>query len=145
MRTELKRIGVVGGADMETLIGHLDDAARGAGVELMARSVASDKAALHAFRAMLPQLDGFVLMPDARVLSPTAIRRMITQAQRNDVPMLVYSRAMYDLGAELYIRADADDAARQIGRLLSDSGLQTLPLTDMEVYYRGRLRTAEAG
>ncbi len=74
MSPELQRIGVIAGPNLEPLIAELRNAAQDSGLELSFAQANSDKSALLAFRAMLPEIDGFVMLPDHRILSPDIIR-----------------------------------------------------------------------
>ncbi|MCZ6658950.1 MAG: ABC transporter substrate binding protein [Gammaproteobacteria bacterium] len=142
---QLQRIGVVGSAEMHDLIDELDAASHKFGLELIRREVTSDKEALQAFRAMVPQIDGFVFLPDEDVLSPYVIKRVITHGARNDRQILVYSPVMFQLGADLYVGAQQADIAEQIVVLLDDPAIRTRSLTKMLMKVRGEVPTREQG
>lgn len=126
----IRRIGVVGSAASQDRIDALARASDEIGLELHRREVKSDKEALLAFRAMVPYIDGFVFLPDERVLSPDVIRRVLAHGKHNDLQILVYSPVMFAMGAFLYIGSDPVDVAAQIIELLN-SGDQSQALTKM--------------
>lgn len=141
----MRRIGVVGSAQMQGVIDELEAATAKSGLELARREVKSDKEALQAFRAMVPQIDGFIFLPDDDVLSPRVIEKVMAHGARNDRQILVYSPIMFQLGASLYISAQQADIAEQIVALLDDPGIHTLPLTKMLTKVRKETPSREPG
>lgn len=127
----LQRIGVIGGRDSRERVEEIARACETAGVQLDHREVASDREMLLAFRSILPHIDGFVLLPDPEILSPEVIRRTIGHGVVNDLPILVYSPLMYELGASLLVEAEPVDVALQIIALL-DSKETSRALTKLQ-------------
>ena len=144
MAPHVQRIGVLGSVDMRGVIADLQGAAESLDMQLVRHEVTSDKEALVAFRRMVPQIDGFVFLPDPSVLSPDVIRRIISHGSRNGRQIVVYSPAMYQLGASLYVGAKDRDVAAQIVRLIENPDLQTSPLTEMLTRTRDRLAANES-
>ena len=118
---------------MIDVIDSLESAALDKNIKVIRREVTSDKETLQVFRAMVPYIDGFVLLPDESVLSPNVIRRIITHGSRNNLQILVYSPFMFDLGSYLYISAEPNDIAEQIVVLLEEHDIRSRPLTTMRV------------
>ena len=141
----MRRIGVVGSAKMQNVIDELEAATAKSGFELTRREVRSDKEALQAFRAMVPQIDGFIFLPDETVLSPHVIQKVMAHGARNDRQILVYSPIMFQLGASLYVSAQQADIAEQIVALLDDPDIHTLPLTKMLTKVRSEAPSREPG
>jgi len=134
---DLKRIGVIGSANMRTIVDSLQSAAEARGIKLVRREVTSDKEALFEFRRMTPDIDGFVFLPDDSVLSPDVIRRAMQHGARNDKQILTYSPAIFRLGAYLYIASAQADVATQIIAMLDDPNDRNRPLTEMRVRVQG--------
>jgi hypothetical protein len=116
------RLGVIGGHTMTERMDGLATACADLGIELDRRMVGSDRESLLAFRAMVPRIDGFVFLPDAEVLSPAVIEKMLGHGRRNGVEMLVYSPLMFELGGSLLVRTDTVAVAEALIRLLKDPG-----------------------
>jgi hypothetical protein len=133
----LKRIGVIGSANMRSIVDSLQSAAEEHGIKLVRREVTSDKEALFEFRRMTPDIDGFVFLPDDAVLSPDVIRRAMQHGARNDKQILTYSPAIFRLGAYLYIASAQTDVAAQIIAMLDAPNDRNRPLTQMRVRVQG--------
>jgi hypothetical protein len=133
----LKRVGVIGSANMRPVIDALQNAAEAEGIAIIRREVTSDKEALFEFRRMTPDIDGFVFLPDDTVLSPDVIRRAMQHGARNDKQILTYSPAIFRLGAYLYVAAAQTDVADQIVAMLDHPGDRSRPLTQMRVRIQG--------
>lgn len=134
---DLKRIGVIGSANMRPIVDALQNAAESHGIKLVRREVTSDKEALFEFRRMTPDIDGFVFLPDDAVLSPDVIRRAMQHGARNDKQILTYSPAIFRLGAYLYVASAQTDVATQIIAMLDDPTDRNRPLTEMRVRVQG--------
>jgi hypothetical protein len=133
----LRRIGVIGSANMRSIVDSLQTAAEAHGIKLVRREVTSDKEALVEFRRMTPDIDGFVFLPDDSVLSPDVIRRAMQHGARNDKQILTYSPAIFRLGAYLYVASAQADVAAQIIAMLDDPNDRNRPLTEMRVRLQG--------
>ena len=139
MAPHIQQVGVLGSAEMGAVMGELELATAALGMQLIRREVESDKEALVAFRKMVPQIDGFVFLPDESVLSPDVIRKIIVHGSRNNRQILVYSPVMYQLGAFLYVGSKQTDVAAQIIKLIENPDLRTIPLTEMRTRARGQI------
>lgn len=126
----LSQVGVVGSEAIRGRVAELKQAGLDLGMVIHHREVTSDKEALLAFRSMVPYLDGFVFLPDATVLSPDVIRRVLAHGARNDLQILVYSPVMFSMGAFLYVGSEPVDVATQIMALLNSED-SSQPLTKM--------------
>jgi len=120
MAPRIERIGVIGSPAVRGRIDDLAEVCATRGVSLEQREVGSDKETLLAFRSMVPHIDGFVFLPDDRVLSPTVIQQMMGHGQRNEVQMLVYSPVMFNLGGSLFVQPDPVMVATTLIELLSN-------------------------
>lgn len=117
---ELTRLGVIGSSDMSGRMDALAAAAAERNLSLEQRTVTSDAELLLAFRAMVPHIDGFVFLPDERVLSPKVIQQVLNHGRRNGVQILVYSPVMFKLGASLYLQPDPIRVAAALTALVND-------------------------
>lgn len=114
----LHRVGVIAGPDSATLIANLAGATSAYGIELFHEEVTNDKQALFVFQRMVPEIDGYLFLPDTSVLSPGVIRKMMRYGNKHKISILVYSPVMFELGRAVLIRPEPDDVARQIATLL---------------------------
>ena len=141
LEPDLQRIGVVVGANSRYLVRELKAAADAYGLEVHHEEVTSDKQALFVYQRLVPEIDGFVFLPDTTILSPSIIRRMMHYGVKHDKSMLVYSPMMFELGGSVLVTSDPDDVAEQLMALLDP--LQRLTtqrrvLTDAAIRSRPR-------
>jgi hypothetical protein len=115
---DTKTIGVVAGESMRSHIGRLQEAADASGLALVVHEVSSDKEALFRFRQMLAQIDGAILLPDEAVLSPAVIEQMLDYSRQQHKEVVVYSDALFALGAFMLVAPVAEDIAHQVVQLL---------------------------
>lgn len=108
----LSTIGAIVGAGHENLIDEASTAARTAGLNFHHRIARSDRETLYLFNRLTPEIDGFWLFPDNRILSPSVLRQMLSYASRHRVQVAVFNPALLDLGAALSATSvDSDIAA----------------------------------
>lgn len=130
-RPGLARVGLITGAGRDEAAAEIEAAAGSRGLELRRAVVRSDKELLYVFRRMVPEIQGFLLYPDPRVLSPATLREVIAYAAKHDVEVLTYNRAIFDIGAGLLITADSAEVADKVLAVLDSptaSGTE-LPLS----------------
>ena len=135
----VKSIGVVASDGMRRQIERLEVAAKASGVTLVVREASSDKEALYRFRQMLPDVDGCILLPDESVLSPFVIREMLGHSRRHHKQAVVYSAALYALGAYMLVSPLPSDVADQLVKLIEAPTPQKpalVPLTAMTTVVR---------
>jgi len=129
-RPGLDIVGVVASPAMELYVRELQAAAADAGVTLRYEQVETDKEALFVFRRMVPEVDGYIFLPDARILSPLVIQKMVDYGLKHDLSMLTYSPAIARLGASEFVTVSPADVANRIARLLdADDGASRLALS----------------
>ena len=85
---------------------------------MSAEQVLSDKEALFVFENLAPQIDGFVFLPDADILSPESIRGIMRLAEQHNVSILAYNPLIINLGADVGIDNIDDAIARQAVQLV---------------------------
>ena len=112
------RIGVIVGEGHEQLITDAELAAEQHGVELRVHIAHSDQETLYIFRRMIRDIDGFWLFPDNRILSNRVLQQMLSDANRQHVPVVVPNESMLQIGAAMSISTVAADIAASIAKVL---------------------------
>ena len=74
-------MGVVSSADFNPLVNELINAGKTLGIQIVNREVASDKAALHEFRRLIPVVEGFIILPECQHTKPRCIASHGTTCQ----------------------------------------------------------------
>jgi ABC-type uncharacterized transport system substrate-binding protein len=110
----LRRVGVVSGPGLRALLAEARTAARDQRLELRHAPARSDRELLLAFKRLAPQVDGFWLLPDNRILSREAVRDLLAFATREGKQVLVFTPELLGLGALLSAEADPADVAGQV-------------------------------
>lgn len=112
LNPELKSLGAILGPGHETLIAEAQQAAAEHDIAFHYRLASSDRETLFIFQRMAPELDGFWLFPDNRVLSVEILQDMLDYAARHGVDVAVFNHALLDMGAALSATTvEADVAA----------------------------------
>ncbi len=126
----LNAVGVVASSKMKLYVEELRAAAAEIGISFSYEQVENDKEALFVFQRMVPEIDGYIFLPDVQILSPQIVRDMMDYGLKHGISMLTYSPAIASLGAAVYIAVDAADIADQIARLLdADADVHRLGLS----------------
>jgi ABC-type uncharacterized transport system substrate-binding protein len=109
---QLKSIGAIVGPGHEALIDEAALAAEELGLKLHFRIAGSDKETLYIFNRLVPDIDGFLLFPDNRVLSRTVLDEMLGYAARHRIQVAVFNEPLLAMGATLSATTiDADIAS----------------------------------
>ncbi len=127
---ELRSVGAIVGPGHAGLVAEARAATASAGVELKYRVAGSDREALYTFKQLAPEIDGFWLFPDNRVLSASVIREMLSYAIRWNVQVVVFNQALLQLGALMSATSHPDDIARTALQMLDTiamGGMESLP------------------
>lgn len=138
---QLKRVAVVTGPGLDSLLAATRIAASKYGITLSHWAVGSDLEALYAFKRLGTDIQGLWLVPDNRILSAKLLREVLTLADRQGIQVLVSNSELLRLGAWLSAEADAADVARQVGARLHAAvahgsavpGPAMVPLTKVRV------------
>ncbi|MDH4048535.1 MAG: hypothetical protein OEW68_06730 [Gammaproteobacteria bacterium] len=136
----LKDVGAIVGNGHESLVEEAAMAATELGLELHVRVAGSDKETLYLFNRMVPDIDGFLLFPDNRILSRTVLDQMLSYAARHRVQVAVFNESLLSMGATLSSTAVDADIASTIVQVLDrfernlGSELPALtPLTEIRI------------
>jgi len=110
----LKRIGAIVGDGHNELIAEAEIAAQRHDVEFRIHIAHSDQETLYLFRHMIRDIDGFWLLPDNRILSGRVLQQILSDANRQSVPVAVSNESMLGMGASISMSTVAADIARTI-------------------------------
>ena len=110
----LSSIGAIVGDGHERLIAEATAAAEANGVRFQHHVAQSDRETLYQFTRLVPDIDGFWLFPDNRVLSASILREMLAYAGRHRVQVAVFNDALLSLGATISVTSVDEDVAETV-------------------------------
>ena len=114
----VKRIGVL--YDPDKTGSMIEDArrrAKGLGLELVARTVSSEKDVPPALRELMPQVDSLWLLPDSTVLTEDSLRFLLSTTLEASIPVIGFSPDLVKSGALIGLSVQYEDLGRQAGTL----------------------------
>ena len=114
LNPNLSSIGAIVGPGHEHLVEEATAAAAGGGVRFQHHVAESDRETLYLFTRLVPDIDGFWLFPDNRVLSADILRQMLDYAKRHRVQVAVFNDTLLPLGATISVTAVDDDIAATV-------------------------------
>lgn len=115
---ELQNVGAIVGAGHEDLIEEATLAAEELGLGMHIKVAGSDKETLYLFNRLVPDIDGFLLFPDNRILSRTVLDEILGYASRHRVQIAVFNESLLAMGATLSASSVDADIASTIVRVL---------------------------
>ncbi len=118
---ELRQVAVFTGPGLETLLSPAVAAAERHGINLVHRSISSDKEFLYQYKRMSARLDGLWLLPDNRVLSRNTIQELMSFSLRNGKQVAVFSEQLLRIGGLFSATSDPDEVAAKVLQSLADS------------------------
>lgn len=144
----LSSIGAIVGSGHERLIEEAAASAEAHGVRFSYRLAQSDRETLYLFTRLVPDIDGFWLFPDNRILSASVLRQMLTYASRHRVQVAVFNDSLLALGATISTTSVDADIAETIvsvaSQLLVEGGVSVPHLTPLKrIQVRTRLQDSE--
>ncbi len=122
----LRTLGVITGPEQNDLLAEIQQAAAQHRVELLVRTVTTDKEALFEFKHLTPQIQGFWLLPDNRVLSPRVLREILSYSNKHGIQTAVFNRHLLDLGADISFSSNEADIADAVVGILGGAGSKDL-------------------
>lgn len=135
LNPNLSSVGAVIGSGHEHLIQEATDTAQKHGVRFHYRLAQSDRETLYLFTRLVPDIDGFWLFPDNRILSASVLRQMLTYASRHQVQVAVFNDSLLSLGATISTTSVDSDIADTIvsvaSQLLATGGIDVPSLTPL--------------
>lgn len=111
---ELRNVGAILGEGHERLIEEAIRATDANGLQLHYRLAKSDRETLYLFTRLVPDIDGFWLFPDNRILSSSILREMLSYATRHRVQVAVFNDSLLALGAAISTTSVNADIAQTI-------------------------------
>ncbi len=109
---ELRTIGAILGEGHESLVAEARRVTAEHGIRLDFRIAGSDRETLFMFQRMAPDIDGFWLFPDNRILSVAILHEMLAYASRHQVEVAVFNAGLLEMGATLSSMSVYSDIAK---------------------------------
>lgn len=135
MTPNLRSIGLIAGPNQDDLLDEIKRAAAEHRVELLVRTVTTDKEALFEFKELTPQIQGFWLLPDNRILSPRVLREMLSYGKKHGNQTVVFNPQLLTLGADVSFTSSETDVANAVLNVLGGTGSKNLlfgpPMTSL--------------
>jgi ABC-type uncharacterized transport system substrate-binding protein len=110
----LQRVGVITGPGHKELIAEARRAARHHGIELIHRTVQSDKEMLYDFKRLTPEIQGLWLLPDDRILSRRVLREIMSYSAKHQHEVVVFHPELLRFGGLMSISSVEADVADQV-------------------------------
>lgn len=130
LNPELSSVGAIVGHGHERLIAEATAAASANEVRFQHRIAQSDRETLYLFTRLVPDIDGFWLFPDNRVLSIDVLRQMLAYAARHRVQVAVFNDTLLSLGATISATSVNEDIAEtvvDVARKMLDGDVAEVP------------------
>ena len=131
----LRTVGVIVGPNQDDLLAEMRLASARQRTELMSLVVTTDKEALSAFKQLAPQIQGFWLLPDNRILSPRVLREMLSYGNKHGVQIAAFDNRLLNLGADISFMNHTSDVADAALRVLGGAGSKDIlfgpPMTSL--------------
>jgi len=116
----LRNIGAIVGEGHDRLIDEAIRATDAEDIRLHHRFAKSDRETLYLFTRLVPDIDGFWLFPDNRILSASILREMLSYATRHNVQVAVFNDSLLPLGAAISTTSVNTDIAQTIVAVIED-------------------------
>ncbi len=146
LNPNLSSVGAIIGTGHERLIDEATRSAEANGVRFQYRLAQSDRETLYLFTRLVPDIDGFWLFPDNRILSASVLRQMLTYANRHRVQVAVFNDSLLALGATISTTSVDEDIAETIvavaNKLLNEGGIGVPTVTPLN---KIQIRTSATG
>lgn len=114
----IRNVGAILGPGHDDIIEETNAALQALGVKFHYAIAGSDKETLYLFNRMTPDLDGYILFPDNRILSRVVLDEMMNYAARHRVQVAVFNESLLDRGAILSASTVPSDIAETIAGVL---------------------------
>lgn len=125
---ELRKVGVIVGEGKQPFIEDAILSAAKHDITLISRTVNNDKEMWSEFRRLIPQVDGFWLLPDNRILSKRTLRDMASYSIKHTTPLFTINGLLLQAGAMISAaQVGSDIAAKVVTRLLASTAENTIP------------------
>jgi len=121
---DIKSIGAIVGPGHEALLTKTATSMREHGIEFQHAVAENDRETLYLFNRMASVIDGFLLFPDNRVLSPAVLRDMMRYAEKHNIQVAVFNEPLLKLGAVFSAEAFETDIAATIAQVIEKIELE---------------------
>jgi ABC-type uncharacterized transport system substrate-binding protein len=111
---ELERVGVVARPEHAKLVAEISAAAAVHDITIVSSTATSDKETLLEFRRLSPDVQGLILLPDNRILSPRVLREIMAYGAKRRTQIVVYGAGMLQLGAFISFTVPDDSIAAAV-------------------------------
>lgn len=131
----LKRVGLLyNPARSSHLFRKAQAAARGLGIEVIAREVRSSREVFSLLEGVKGEIDAFWMLPDPTVVTPETVEFLLLHCLNQKIPVLTFSDKYVEMGALIALDLDPVDLGRQAGeqvrKILSGTPARSIPRTD---------------
>lgn len=92
--------------------------ARSVGINLVGREVRSSRDVLHLAEGMKNEIEAFLMLPDATVLTPETVEYLLLFSLNNKIPIITFSDKYVEMGALMALDVDPYDVGRQAGEVV---------------------------
>jgi putative ABC transport system substrate-binding protein len=145
---KLKKLGVLFTHDSKSVIIEAQSICKKMGVELVAKSISSEKEIPEVTEALAQEVDGLWAVADTIIFTPQSTQYILLYTLRNGLPLMGLSPSFVKAGALFTLACDHKDVGRQAGELalrtLSGEESSQIPITiPRMIYLCLNLRTAE--
>ena len=117
---KLQRLGLIASERHSSLFAEAELAAQATAITIKRSISDSDRETLYLFKRLAPQIDGLLLFPDDRILSPTVLRELLSYAVSHGVRVCVFSDALLSWGALLSASPTPENIALTVRRVLDE-------------------------
>jgi ABC-type uncharacterized transport system substrate-binding protein len=128
---EVRRVGVLLGADQGGLVGELGEILRAQRLVLVHQTLAADERLIGPLEEVLSGADVLLAVPDPGVFNPNTAQSLFLTSYRYRVPVLGYSRSLTRAGALLSLHSSPAQIGRQtaewVGSALREPTLRLPP------------------
>ncbi|WP_281874162.1 ABC transporter substrate-binding protein [Geobacter hydrogenophilus] len=131
----LKRVGTLyNPARSGALFRKTQAMARSLGIDLVAREVRSSRDALNLVEGMKGDIEAFLMLPDATILTPETVEYLLLFSLNNRIPIITFSDKYVQMGALMALDVDPYEVGRQAGemvrKILSGTPPESIPRSE---------------
>lgn len=120
MDPKVRNVGAILGSGHEALIAEAEAAMAERGIKFHHAIANSDRETLYHFNRLIRELDGFLLLPDNRILSRDAFTEIMSDAARHHVQVAVFNESLLRHGATFSASAVDSNIADKITLTLNE-------------------------
>lgn len=131
----LKRVGTLyNPARSGPLFRKVQATARSLGIDLVANEVRSSRDVMNLMEDMKGDIEAFLMLPDATVVTPDTVEHLLLFSLNNRIPIIAFSDKYVEMGALMALDIDPYELGKQAGeivrKILSGTSAATIPRSD---------------